>query len=174
MKNAELEDCLLCGNHAVMTSIVDGEIIKECEVCGDLKGKPEVIELMELQREAEGLGVSMHTFPLAQFVDSLPGVKLQGDSGGEPTKGQLPFIAFELTDHRTGQLDNIGQGLRLLRGELECEWKIEFTFEYELGFELRPRSNADKAKTEMIEAARRDLIHIWRKLQAFKGLGWWK
>jgi hypothetical protein len=174
MAKTELEDCIVCGNHAVTTSIVDGEIIKECEVCGDLKGTPAVIELMELQREAEGLGVSIYTFPLAQFIDSLPGVKLQGDSGGDKAKGQLPFIAFELTDHRTGQLENIGQGLRLLRGEFECEWKIEFTFEYELGFELRPRASANKPKVELVEAARRDLIHIWRKLQAFKGLGWWK
>ena len=173
MPAPELEDCILCGNHAVATSVVDGEIIKECEVCGDLKGPPEVIELMELQREAEGLGVSPYSFPLAQFVDNLPGVKLQGDSGGEPIEGRLPFIAFELTDHRMGQLENIGQGLRLLRGELECEWKIEFTFDYELGFELRPRSG-DKPAAPAVEAARRDLIHIWRRLQVFKGLGWWK
>jgi hypothetical protein len=167
----ELEECLACGNHAVATVMVDGEIVKECEFCGELRGTPEVIELMELQREAEGLGVSIHTFPLAQFIDNLPGVKLQGDGGGDEARGLLPFIAFELVDHRTGQLENIGQGLRLLRAELECEWKIEFTFEYEMGFELRPRGTG---KPDQVDAARRDLLHIWRKLQTFKGLGWWK
>lgn len=173
MPKPELEECLACGNHAVATQVVDGEIVKECEFCGELRGAPEVIELMELQREADGLGVSIDTFPLAQFLDNLPGVRLQGDSGGDSAKGQLPFIAFELTDHRTGQLENIAQGLRLLRGEIECEWKIEFTFEYELGFELRPRTS-EKPKADQVEAARRDLIHIWRRLQTFKGLAWWK
>lgn len=173
MEYTELEDCVVCGNHAVATSMVDGEIVKECEVCGNLSGDPDTVELVELQREAEGLGVSVHSFPLAQFIDNLPGVKLQGDSGGERSKGKLPFIAFELTDHRTFQLENLGQALRLMRAELECDWKIEFTFEYELGFELRPRTT-DKPGLEQVEAARRDLNRIWRRLQGFKGLAWWK
>ncbi|MCA8916710.1 MAG: hypothetical protein KDB90_15060 [Planctomycetes bacterium] len=174
MTEAQMEDCVVCGNHAVETTLVDGEIVKECEVCGNLSGSPEVVELMELQREAEGLGVSIYSFPLAQFIDGLPGVKLQGDSGGERSAGRLPFIAFELIDHRSYQLENIGQSLRLLRGELECEWKIEFTFEYELGFELRPRGKKEQPLEQQVEAARRDMIKIWRRLQSFKGLAWWK
>lgn len=174
MTQTELEDCVVCGNHAVASSLVDGDIVKECEVCGHLDGTPDVVELLELQREADGLGVSVHSFPLAQFIDNLPGMKLQGDSGGERSTGNLPFIAFELVDHRSYQLENIGQSLRLIRGELECAWKIEFTFEYELGFELRPRIDKSMSASEQVEAARRDMTKLWRRLQAFKGLAWWK
>ncbi|MEZ5991318.1 MAG: hypothetical protein R3E76_03095 [Planctomycetota bacterium] len=174
MERTELEDCEICGNHAVATTMVDGDVVKECEVCGNLSGSPDTTELILLQREADGLGVSIHSFPLAHLVDNLPGVKLQGDSGGEKATGRMPFIAFELTDHRTWQLENLGQSLRLMRSELLCEWKIEFTFEYELGFELRPRGSEDKPRAAQVEDARADMLHIWRRLQAFQGLGWWK
>lgn len=174
MSEIELEDCEICGNHAVLTSLIEGEVIKECEVCGALSGSPEVTELVQLQREAEGLGVSIHSFPLAQLIDHLPGVRLQGDSGGERSTGRMPFIAFELTDHRTTQLENLGQALRLMRGELKRRWKIEFTFEYELGFELSAVPDQHAAPSANVEAAREDLIHIWRRLQGFQGLAWWK
>jgi hypothetical protein len=170
----DLETCDNCGNHAVLTSLVEGEVIKECEFCGHLFGPPEITELMQLQREADGLGVSIHSFPLAQLIDRLPGVRLQGDSGGKRSTGQLPFVAFELTDHKTYQLENLGQSLRLMRGELKCRWRIEFTFEYELGFELSPRAEAGEPKARQVEDAREDLIHIWRRLQAYQGLAWWK
>lgn len=173
MELDDLEFCPACGNHAVATAHVEGEIVKECEICGNVEGPPDTVELIQLQRESDGLGVSKHSYPLAQFVDALPGVKLQGDSGGDREAGRMPFIAFELTDHRTWQLENIGQGLRLLRGELEREWSIEFTFEYELGFELRPRTVGPVTESDVI-SARRDLILIWRRMQGYKGLGWWK
>jgi hypothetical protein len=174
MEDIKLEDCETCGNHAVISTLVDGEVVKECEVCGALDGPPDVIDLVQLQREADGLGVSIHSFPLAHLIDNLPGVRLQGDSGGERSGGRMPFVAFELTDHRTWQLENLGQSLRLMRGELLCKWKIEFTFEYELGFELRPRVKDDHPKAAQVEDARADMLHIWRRLQAFQGLGWWK
>lgn len=173
MAELELEHCEVCGNHAVATLRADGDLYKECEVCGNLSGPADVIDLVELQREADGLGVSIHSFPLAQFIDSLPGLKLQGDSGGDREKGRLPFVAFEATDHRTYQLENLGQALRLLRAELQCQWCIEFTFEYELGFELKPRAAA-AIDARQVETARADMIKLWRKLQSFKGLAWWK
>ena len=174
MADMELEDCEICGNHAVVSSFIEGEVVKECEVCGALSGQAEITDLVQLQREADGLGVSIHSFPLAQLIDSLPGVRLQGDSGGERATGRMPFIAFELTDHKTHQLENLGQALRVLRGELKCRWKIEFTFEYEMGFELSAVLQPDKPSGEQVEEARADLIHIWRKLLAFQGLAWWK
>lgn len=175
MELDELEFCAACGNHAVATRTIEGEPVKECEICGHLEGDPDLVELVNLQREADGLGVSIHTYPLAQFIDRLPGVKLQGDSGGTRDEGRLPFIAFELTDHRTRQLENLGQGLRLMRHELECEWKIEFTFEFELGFELSPRRGTrGEPGAAVVEAARRDLILMWRRMESYRGLAWWK
>ncbi|MBZ0136043.1 MAG: hypothetical protein K8I27_06685 [Planctomycetes bacterium] len=173
MDEHELEDCEICGNHAVVSTLVEGEVVKECEVCGALAGPADITDLVQLQREAEGLGVSIHSFPLAQLIDSLPGVRLQGDSGGEKSSGRMPFIAFELTDHKTHQLENLGQALRVMRGELQCRWKIEFTFEYEMGFELSAVAD-DTPNSERVENARADLIHIWRKLLGFQGLAWWK
>lgn len=174
MADVQLEECEICGNHAVVSSFIEGEVIKECEVCGALSGPAEITDLVQLQREAEGLGVSIHSFPLAQLVDNLPGVKLQGDSGGERATGRMPFIAFELTDHKTYQLENLGQALRLMRSELNCRWKIEFTFEYEMGFELTALRDPHKPASDQVEDARADLIHIWRRLIAFQGLAWWK
>lgn len=174
MTDVQLDDCEICGNHAVVSSFIEGEVVKECEVCGALTGPAEITDLVQLQREADGLGVSIHSFPLAQLIDELPGVKLQGDSGGEKSTGRMPFIAFELTDHKTHQLENLGQALRIIGSELNCRWKIEFTFEYEMGFELSALRDADKLTGKSVEAARADLIHIWRRLIAFQGLAWWK
>ena len=174
MTDLELEDCEICGNHAVVSTLIEGEIVKECEVCGALSGPSEITDLVQLQREADGLGVSIHSFPLAQLIDKLPGVRLQGDSGGERSSGRMPFIAFELPDHKTYQLENLGQALRLMRGELQCRWKIEFTFEYEMGYELSAVPEGDSGQGSQVDAARADLIHIWRRLVAFQGLAWWK
>jgi hypothetical protein len=169
----DLSGCSVCGNHAVVTRRVEGEIVRDCEFCGHLEGPPDIVELMELQREADGLGVSIDSYPLVQFIEKLPGVRVQGDSGGDRQRGSMPFVAFELTNHRTWQLENIGQGLRLMRGELELEWTIEFTFDFHLGFELRARTLGSQPP-ERVEAARRDMNRIWRRLQAFSALGWWR
>lgn len=169
------EICQVCGNHAVVPRRVTDAVVRECEFCGNLEGPAELIELLELQRQAEELGCSEYSYPLAQFIDGLPGVKLLGDSGGNRKLGTMPFIAFELSDHRTWQLENLGQALRLMREELSREWVIEFTFDYQLGFELRTRPDGRKTHDpDEIESARRDLLHMWRKLQGFTGLSWWK
>lgn len=169
------EMCEVCGNHAVHAQRVQEAIVSECEFCGNLQGPADLIELLELQREAEEMGCSVFSFPLAQFIDKLPGVKLLGDSGGDRHKGSMPFVAFELADHRTVQLENLGQSLRLMRNELSREWLIEFTFDYQLGFELRPRrETTGKATQQEIEVARQDMLLIWRRLQAYRVLGWWK
>jgi hypothetical protein len=167
------EPCDVCGNHAVVVRSVQGEPVRECEFCGHMEGPADLVELLELQREADGLGVSIDSYPLAQFIEDLPGVRILGDSGGDRRRGAMPFVAFELADHRTWQLENLGQSLRLMRGELECEWSIEFTFDFQLGFELRPRKSGNQT-TEQVEAARRDMIKIWRRLQTYAGLSWWK
>lgn len=175
MAQGAIELCEVCGNHAVAPRRVADAVVRECEFCGNLEGPPDLIELLELQRQAEELGCSEHSFPLAHFIDNLPGVKLLGDSGGNRQLGTMPFVAFELTDHRTWQLENLGQALRLMREELAREWIIEFTFDYQLGFELRTRPDGRKSHDpDEIEAARRDMLHMWRKLQGFAALKWWK
>src|SRR5690606_38000 len=110
------EICDVCGNHAVVVRQVQAEPVRECEFCGHMEGPPDLIELLELQNEADGLGVSIDAYPLAQFIEKLPGVRILGDSGGDRRRGTMPFIAFELADHRTWQLENLGQALRLMRG----------------------------------------------------------
>jgi hypothetical protein len=173
MDYAEAEICDVCGNHAVVVRTVQGEPVRECEYCGHLEGAPDLIELLELQEEADGLGVSIDTYPLAQFIEKLPGVRLIGDSGGDRRRGTMPFVAFELADHKTWQLENLGQALRLMRGELECEWTIEFTYDFHLAFELHPKRSGREDPSQ-VEAARRDMLKIWRRMQSFTGLSWWK
>ena len=175
MPDIEPEFCEVCGNHAVIDRKVAEAYIRECEFCGNLTGPADVIELMELQREANRMGVSEFSYPLAQFVDKLPGVKLTGDSGGDLNLGTMPFVGFELSDHRTWQLENIGQGLRLIRNELRRDWVLEFTYDFQLGFELHTRADGRAQHTAAeIDDAQTDLVTIWRKLQAFQGLSWWK
>lgn len=171
----ETDTCDSCGNHAVVVRAIEGDAIRECEVCGNLEGPADLIELLELQREADGLGVSIDSFPLAQFIEGLPGVRIIGDSGGDKRQGTMPFVAFELADHRTWQLENLGQALRLMRAELECEWSLEFTYDFQMAFELHPRHDGKaKHSTEQVLAARRDLTKIWRRLNTYRGLSWWK
>ena len=172
---ADLDACDACGNHVLEARRVLDATVHECELCGHLHGPAEVLELLELQREAEALGCSEFSFPLARFLDRLPGVKLLGDSGGSEKLGTMPYLAFELSDHRTWQLENLGQALRLMRGELERDWMIEFSFEYQLGFELRTRGDGKAGHTQVeIDAARRDLLRLWRRLQGYQTLSWWK
>lgn len=169
------ETCDACGNHAVVVRMVEGDPIRECEFCGHLEGPADLIELLELQREADGLGVSIDSYPLAQFIEKLPNVRILADSGGDRRRGTMPFVAFELSDRRTSQLENLGQAMRLMRGELEREWAIEYTFEFQLAFELHPRHDGQVVhKPEQVEAARRDLTRIWRRLQGYSALSWWK
>lgn len=175
MPESVVERCEVCGNHAVVPRRVSDALIRECEFCGNMDGPSELIELLELQRQADELGCSEFSYPLAQFVDGLPGVKLLGDSGGNRKLGTMPYVAFELTDHRTWQLENLGQALRLMREELSREWMIEFTFDYQLGFELRTRPDGRKTHDpDEIEAARRDMLQMWRKLKGYSALSWWK
>jgi hypothetical protein len=168
------EICEVCGNHAVLPRRVQDALIRECEFCGHLEGPADLVELLELQREADAIGCDENSFPLARFIDELPGVKLIGDSGGDLRKGTMPFVAFELADRRTGQLENLGQAMRLMRHELSREWMIEFTFDYQLGFELKPRPAPAKPDPADVTAAREDMLLIWRKLRGYSVLSWWK
>jgi hypothetical protein len=38
---------------------------------------------------------------------------------------------------------------------------------------LRPRATSSQT-TEQVEAARRDMNRIWRRLQSYTALGWWR
>ncbi|MDC1142303.1 hypothetical protein OAU50_04370 [Planctomycetota bacterium] len=175
MTDLEPEFCEVCGNHAVIDRKVEEAFLRECEFCGNLTGPSDVVELLELQREADRMGVSEYSYPLAQFVEQLPGVRLTGDSGGDIDLATMPYVGFELSDHRTWQLENIGQGMRLMRTELRREWVLEFTYDFQLGFELHTRADGRTKHTATeIEDAQADLVMIWRRLQAFKGLSWWK
>lgn len=167
--------CEECGNHTMTRKLMAGVAVEECEMCGHLVGPSELVELAELQREAEELGASPDSYPLAQFIERLPGVRVLGDSGGDEFSGAMPHVSFELSDHRTVQLENLAQALRLMRDELECRWMIEFTYDFQLGFELKVRRDeAQKAAPREIDAARRDMALLWRRLHTFTGLGWWR
>lgn len=167
--------CEECGNHALTKKLMAGASVEECELCGHLNGPAEIIELIELQREAEELGASPDSYPLAQFIEKLPGVRVLGDNGGDDFAGTMPHVSFELSDHRTVQLENIAQALRLMRDELECHWMLEFTYDFQLGYELKVRRDEErKATPKEIDAARRDMALLWRRLQTYTGLGWWK
>ena len=167
--------CEICGNHTLTGRHIGGAQVDECETCGHISGPADVVELLELQREAEDMGCSRWSYPLAQFVDALPGIRLLGDSGGDTGLGTMPFVAFEATDHRTTQLENLGQALRLMRNELEFSWIIEFTYDFQMGFELRTARDGKKTHTpEQIAAARADLLLMWRRLQGYTGLAWWE
>lgn len=155
--------------------VVAGSKVLECEICGHVVGPGDLVELLALQRDAEDLGCSPHSYPLASFIESLPGVKLLGDSGGKPSRKSLPFVSFELSDHRTWQLENLGQALRLVRDELHFEWTLEFTFDFQLGFELHPRNDPKTHDdADCVAKAREDMTVIWRRLQGYAGLSWWK
>lgn len=167
--------CEECGNHSLTRRLMAGVAVEECEMCGHLAGPSEVIELIELQREAEELGASPDSYPLAQFIEKLPGVRVLGDSGGDDFAGTTPHVSFELSDHRTVQLENIAQSLRLMRDELECHWMIEFTYDFQLGFELKVRRDeSKKSSPRELDAARRDMALLWRRLRNYTGLGWWR
>lgn len=172
--NYDVQACEECGNHAVVEKFVARGSVRECEYCGHLEGQPDLVELLGLQHQAEERGSSIYSYPLAHFIDGLPGVKLLGDFGGDPKKGLMPYVAFELSDHRTRQLENLGQGLRLLRGELKRRWVIEFTFEFQLGFELKVRGEDGSFSLLDVETAREDLLLLWQRLQGYRSLGWWK
>lgn len=176
MGKAENPTCEECGNHGVTRRLVAGAAVDECELCGHLAGSPDVIELLELQREAEELGCSAESFPLARFIEDLPGVRVLSDSGGDEIAGTMPYVSFELSDHRTVQLENLAQALRLMRDELEARWMLEFTYDFQLGFELKARRDNEtvRATPAEVDAARRDMSLMWRRLQVFSGLGWWK
>ncbi|HRJ77870.1 MAG TPA: hypothetical protein PLF37_05090, partial [Planctomycetota bacterium] len=106
----------------------------------------------------------------------LPGVRVLSDSGGDEIAGTMPYVSFELSDHRTVQLENLAQALRLMRDELEARWMLEFTYDFQLGFELKARRDNEtvRATPAEVDAARRDMSLMWRRLQVFSGLGWWK
>lgn len=167
------ERCPSCGNHALTRLAVAGAALDECEMCGELFGPADIIELLELQREAENLGCSPDSYPLARFLQDQPGVKVLADFGGSVHGGKLPFVSFELTDRRITQVENLGQTLSLLRNKLECRWTIEYAYEFQPGFELRPARDGREAGAQ-VEAARRDLGVIWRALRQYSGLGWWR
>ncbi|MCC6574189.1 MAG: hypothetical protein IT462_10400 [Planctomycetes bacterium] len=167
------DKCPSCGNHALNRISLAGGALDECEMCGELFGPADLVELAMLQREADELGASIESYPLARFLHDQPGVKVIADSNGDPVTGKLPFVSFALTDRRLDIVENLGKTLRLLRDNLECRWIIEYTFDFEPAFELHAARAVSNPK-EQVDPARRDMSLIWRALRQYSGFGWWR
>ncbi len=167
------DKCPSCGNHALNRFAVAGAPMDECEMCGEIFGPADLVELVELQREADALGASPESYPLARFFQDQPFVKVLGDSNGDPVTGKLPSVTFSVINRKLDVIENLGQTLRLIRDKLECRWIIEYIFDFEPAFELHAARAVSNPK-EQVEPARRDMAVIWRALRQYSGLGWWR
>jgi hypothetical protein len=168
-------ECDSCGSRNVSRREIEGHLLFECHLCGDLSGDDAAILLIEELREGRARGLDDEVIPLVSVLESTRAFKLVHASIGWREKGEAPSILFSAS----GGLHDIEKLLRSLEmatRETHFRWLVELTLQHSVVFVLRPRFFKPPLEitAEEIEQAREDLGTLARRLRRDVSLSWWR
>jgi len=165
-----MDVCVECGSTNIASRLDTDGLVYECRLCGALGGNAAAVQRLLDADQARAQGVSPVVWPLVQGLQSLPGIRVHGSDGGDPRRGAMPFVQWQVLDGRgLMQLENVAKSLQLAAAVLQCAWAIEVGFESTLLFTLRPRD-----ATGSVASAQADAGLLQRSLDRDSRLSWWR
>ena len=162
-------ECDVCGSRNVTRRDIEGGLIEECNLCGNLQGDDKAVAHIEEMRAGRERGLDDEVIPLVAVLEGT-GVFHIVQASVRP-----PEILFGLKQTDTRYIERLLRSIELANRETTLRWLIELSLQHEVVYDLRPRfwrPPADITETD-IEAARRDLPVLARRLRRDLSLSWW-
>lgn len=166
--------CEECGNHTLDGTVVEGLDVLQCSMCGALSGDDDVINRIELIRDARDAGIDIEVYPLVQALNAIKGVRCRDASGGDDFTRIPPFVRFGIGDNRVKHLEHIATSLELMRRELSHSWRMHVELARDgLCFELAPQIDLQSLDPITINELQSDLAQMAVNIKRDQDLSWW-
>jgi len=168
-------ECDSCGSRNVTRREIEGHLLFECRLCGDLSGDDAAIELIDEMREGRARGLDDEVIPLVSVLEGTLAFKLVHASIGWREKAEPPSILFTATKGLSA-VEKLLRSIELANRETHFRWLVELTLQQTVVFVLRPRffKPPRDVTAEEIRHAREDLGRLARRLRRDVALTWWR
>lgn len=168
-------ECDSCGSRNVTRTEIEGHLLQECRLCGELFGDDDAIALIEELREGRARGLDDEVIPLVSVLESSHAFRLVHASIGWAEKGEAPSILFAAT-RSLKDVEKLLRSIELANRETHLRWLVELTLQQTVVFVLRPRffKPPREITREEIRWAREDLGRLAQRLRRDMALSWWR
>jgi hypothetical protein len=169
-------ECDACGSRNVARRMIEGLLLEECNLCGNLQGDDEAVARVEELRGGRERGLDDRVTPLVGALEASGVFRVMNASAGEPRRNEPPYVFFSLTKNDMGYIERLLRSLEMANRETRLRWLVELSLQHGIVYILRPRfykSPADIAP-EDLAAAQQDLTVLGRCLRRDVGLSWWR
>jgi hypothetical protein len=167
--------CEACGSRRVVTRLVEGIEVGECELCGTLQGDDEAVARAETLREGRGRGFDPRIYPLVRALEQVPTFRVPSAEPGDAGRLEYPYVFLRLESGGLVHLERLLTSLEMANRETKRRWVVEAALQRGLLFILRPRfwKRVSEITPEDIEEAQGDLDVLARVLARDTRLAWW-
>ena len=169
-------ECDSCGSRNVKRREIEGHLLFECGLCGEMSGDDAAIALIEELRVGRARGLDDEVIPLVTVLEGTGAFRLIHASAGWKEKGEAPSLIFACTRDEFRSVERLLRSIELANRETKLRWLVELALQQTIVFILRPRFF--KPPTEItggeIDAARTDLRTLARCLRRDVSLSWWR
>ena len=169
-------ECDVCGSRNVSRHDVEGVLLEECNLCGNLQGDDEAVSHIENLRNGRARGLDDEIIPLVAVLEVVHAIRIVHASAGIPDQGEPPHVFFALVKNDTRPIERILKSVELANRETKLRWVLELSLQHEIVYMLRPRflkPPRDITRAEIREA-RKDLPLLARRLKRDQSLSWWR
>jgi hypothetical protein len=169
-------ECDVCGSHNVSRRQVEGFLLFECNLCGNLEGDDHAIERIEELRAGRARGLDDEVVPLVTALERAGCFRLVQASAGNPRRNESPYVFFTLTKNDTRYIEQLLRSLELANRETKLRWLIQLELQKEIVYILRPRfwRPPSEISPDDLRVARKDLQTLARCLRRDLALSWWR
>lgn len=169
-------ECEACGSRNVARRTIEGHLLEECNLCGNVQGDDEAAALVEELRKGRERGLDDPVIPIVSILESSGAFEMVQASGGDPGGRESPYLLFRLTRHDPVWIERLLRSLELVNRRTRYRWMVELSLQHSVLYMLRPRfwKPPPEVTPEEIESARADLAMISAALRRDLSLSWWK
>ena len=169
-------ECDSCGSYNVSRRDIEGHLLFECNLCGELSGDDAAIAIIEELRLGRARGLDDEIVPLVSVLEGTGAFRLVRASIGWKEKGEALSVLFSTTHHKLRAVERLLRSIELANRETKLRWMVELALQQTVVFILRPRffKPPQDITGEEIEDARHDLGTLGRCLRRDVSLSWWR
>lgn len=169
-------ECDSCGSHNVKRREIEGHLLFECDLCGEMSGDDAAVTAIETLRRGRARGLDDEVIPLVEVLEDTGAFRLIHASAGWKEKGEAPSILLASTRDELRGIERLLRSIEMANRETKLRWLVELALQQTVVFILRPRFF--KAPTDItpaeIDVARADMAILARCLRRDTSLSWWR
>ncbi len=169
-------ECEDCGSRNVSRRDIEGHLLYECNLCGNLEGDDRAVMLIEELRVGRERGIDDEVIPLVSVLESTGIFKIVRASAGNPNRNEAPVVLFQSTKSDTAPIENLLRSLELANRKTRLLWLIELSLQHAIVYTLRPRfwRPPSDVSPDDLRVAQKDLVVLARQLRRDLSLSWWR